>query len=425
MHLMAYLDRTAKRKEVFMLSVKYFLLLKLCCRNLPVNFNGLIPLENRFHFTNINQCSFQWQLVNYKKPSDWSAGYSVMKKGLAIAPAIAPGDSGNIQLLLPDDYKNYDALLLAAYDPFHNLLYQWSWKVKTNAQLLDGVVALHDTAVVNLAETDSSLTVRSAGIVVSFSKKDGRIIEMKSSHGDKMSFNGAPVLVSGQASFVRLTQLKESDGYTIELQYEGDLKYARWKMFNGGWMRLEYEYSLNGSYPYAGISFNYPENYVLGAKWLGKGPFRVWKNRLTGVTENVWQNMNNNTQTGSAPWIFPEFKGYYADVSWMEMNTVEGKFLMATADSGLYFRLFDFFGLSGVRPAPDLPNGNISFLDAIPPIGTKLALNISYNAAVLGPQSELSVINRPIKHILYFYFGLQKITGTNQPFKAPLKDELF
>jgi Domain of unknown function (DUF4981) len=392
---------------------------------LPGNFTGSLAVENRYHFTNLNQCNFHWQLVNYKKPADWSVGYGVMKDGAASAPAIAPGASGNIDLTLPADYKNYDALLLSAYDPFKNLIYKWSWKIKNNQQQLNDILLLNDTTAVNAIENDSSIALKSGGITISFSKKDGRITDLRSSHGDKMSFGGAPVLVSGHANFISLKHFKETDGYTVELQYECDMKYARWKMFNGGWMSLEYEYNINGSYPFAGVSFTYPENYVLGAKWLGKGPYRVWKNRLQGVTDNVWQNMNNNTQTGSAPWIFPEFKGYYADINWMEMNTVEGKFLIASKDTGLYMRLFDFYGLSGVKPAPELPGGNISFLDAIPPVGTKLALTISYNTAVLGPQSEFSKITAPVKRTLYFYFGLQKTIAPAQQYKVPVKDELF
>ncbi|MEO6314548.1 MAG: glycoside hydrolase family 2 TIM barrel-domain containing protein [Chitinophagaceae bacterium] len=393
--------------------------------SVPLQTGQPLQIANRYHFTNLNQCHFVWQLVNYKKPADWSAGYGVIKTGTAAAPSIAPGATGILDLNLPSDYANYDAVLLAAYDPFKNLLYKWSWKIKTNTQQLQDVIALHDTALVNSTENDSLVTLKSAGISISFSKKDGSIAELRSSHGDKMSFGGAPVLVAGHAKFISLKYTKEADGDVVALTFEGDMKYARWKMFSGGWLSLEYEYTLNGVYPFAGISFTYPENYILGAKWLGKGPYRVWKNRLEGVTDNVWQNMNNNTQTGSAPWLFPEFKGYYAGISWMEMNTVEGKFLIASRDSGLYVRLFNFYGLSGVKPAPELPKGDISFLDAIPPIGTKLALNINYNTAALGPQSELNTITAPIKRTLYFYFGLQKTTAATQQFKAPVKDELF
>ncbi len=112
---------------------------------------------------------------------------------------------------------------------------------------------------------------------------------------------------------------RSADGNTrsVEVKYTGDLKYARWTMHPGGWVSLDYEYNLTGAVPLAGISFSYPENFVLGAKWLGKGPYRVWKNRLQGVGKNVWENMYNNTQTGSYPWNYPGvqriFCRYYLD----------------------------------------------------------------------------------------------------------------
>jgi hypothetical protein len=139
----------------------------------------------------------------------------------------------------------------------------------------------------------------------------------------------------------------------------------------------------------------------------------------------VWQNLYNNTHTGYAPAVYPEFKGYYGEIAWMEFNTVEGKFYMASKDPGLYVRLFDFYGLSGARPHPVLPAGNISFLDCIPPIGTKLALNISYNTAQLGPQSELTKINGPVKRELYFYFGLPKTTNSKEQYSRPEIDSVF
>lgn len=109
----------------------------------------------------------------------------------------------------------------------------------------------------------------------------------------------------------------------------------------------------------------------------------------------------------------------------MEFNTVEGKFYMASKDTGLYVRLFDFYGLTGARPHPELPVGNISFLDCIPPIGTKLALNISYNTSALVPQSEPAKINAPVKRTLYFYFGLPKTTNAKEQYSRPEIDNVF
>lgn len=399
---------------------------KIAMKELPDDFGGEITVENRFHFTNLNQCLFRWELVNFRKPGDVFTGYVSIKKGNGTSPDIEPLATGTISLNLPQDWKAYDALTFSAYDPFKQLIYKWNWKINGDDKLLDSLQVLTGKQPVTLSETDTIINVKSANISITFNKADGKIADLRSNSGDKLSFGNGPVLVSGSASFTGIKHYKEADAEVVELSYNGDMKYARWKIFPGGWMSLDYEYTLNGDYPFAGISFSYPENYVLSAKWLGKGPYRVWKNRLQGATENVWENAYNNTQTGSSPWTYPEFKGYYADITWMEVNTVEGKFLVASKEKGLYVRLFDFYGLSGVKPFPQLPVGNLSFLDYIPPMGTKLALNIDANTRHLGPQSELNHITGTTKRKLFFYFGLlQTDKKSQQPYTVPAKDELF
>ena len=79
---------------------------------------------------------------------------------------------------------------------------------------------------------------------------------------------------------------------------------------------------------------------------------------------------------------------------------------MAADQPGLFVRLFDFHGLSGPVSYPALPPGDISFLDAIPPIGTKLALGIENRVGNLGPESGLNRLDGPISRTLYFYFSL-------------------
>ncbi len=399
---------------------------KITIKELPTGFNGQIPAENRYHFTNLKQCNFYWALVNYRKPNDAFAGYDVISSGQAASPDIAPnGAKGTINVPLPANWKEHDALVLSAFDPAKNLIYKWTWRVRSNAGLLKGIVALTDTASTSLNQTDTTIVLRGGDVSVIFNKNTGQIAGVRNRMSDPLSFGKGPVMVSGSADFDGITTSKDGDAQVVEVQYKGNLKYARWKIYPSGWLALDYEYELNGTYPFAGISFTYPENFVLGAKWLGKGPYRVWKNRLQGVTDNVWWNSYNNTQAGAAPWIFPEFKGYFADIAWIELNTVEGKFMVASPDPGLYVRLFDFYGLSGVRPHPELPTGNLSFLDAIPPIGTKLALNISYNTSNLGPHSEPNKINGSTKRTLYFYFGLPRPANNKKQFTMPAVNELF
>ncbi|MCC9135580.1 glycoside hydrolase family 2 protein [Pontibacter silvestris] len=415
---------------------------------LPASFNGNIPVENRFHFTNLNQCTFQWELADYRKPGDVFTGYITRKKGTGAGPAVAPVAKGNLKLNLPADWQDYDVLLLSAFDPHKELLYTWTWNIKNNKQLLDGIVLLTKEQAeaaakpdaanqkasntvtaewkVEVTETDSTVTLNGGEISVKLNKKNGTIIEVANTKSKNLTFGNGPVMVAGNATVANMRHYKEGDGHVVEVNYTGDMNYAKWKMHGSGWLSLEYEYNLDGEYPFTGISFNYPENFIIGAKWLGKGPYRVWKNRQQGVEHNVWENYYNDVQTGSAPWQYPEFKGYFADVSWMEFNTVEGKFLVATLEDNLFVRRFDFYGLSGIKPHPDLPVGNVSFLDNIPPLGTKLALNISANTKNLGPAGELNKVNGPIKRTLYFYFGLPKTDDTSpQQFDQPVINELF
>jgi len=397
---------------------------QISMKELPSSFSGTIPVENRFHFTNLSQCNFQWALVNFKSAFDATPGYIVAKKGVAVAPAIAPGEKGNLLVGLPADYKSYDALMLSATDPFKKEIYRWTWKIRSNEALISKLVLPGDSSV-SFTESESAYVLKAADISITLDRKTGLLSGTKNRTGDNLSFAKGPVLVQGAAALQSSRRYTEDKKEVVEFAYSGNLKYVRWKMHPSGWVEMEYEYALSGSYPFAGVSFSYPENFVLGAKWLGKGPYRQWKNRMAGTPVNVWQNLYNNTHTGYNPIVYPEFKGYYGDISWMEFNTVEGKFYVASPDTGLFIRLFDFYALSGVRPHPELPNGNISFLDAIPPIGTKLALNISANTSQLGPQSEPNKIDGTKQRRLFFYFGLPKTGDSKERYSRPEVDQVF
>lgn len=171
-------------------------------------------------------------------------------------------------------------------------------------------------------------------------------------------------------------------------------------------------------------NFDYPENYIISAKWLGNGPYRVWKNRLQGVTLNTWENMYNDSKAGLGPWHFPEFKGCFSDVTWIEFNTTQGKFLVATEQDDMFVRLFDFYGVSGPKNFPELPAGDVSFLDAIPPVGSKLAMGINNRPQVYGPAGELFVMDKPVHRTLYFYFGIPKDEKENTQFVMPKENIL-
>ncbi|MXN90847.1 glycoside hydrolase family 2 [Flavobacterium sp. Sd200] len=376
---------------------------RIALKELPENFKGDIEVENRFNFTNLNQCSFKWELINFNDKNG-VAGHAVAKQGDFAGPAVAPFGKGVLKLNLPADWKNYDGLALRAFDHTKKELYRWVWKVKPNKTLLLDLLNDKATSEVVMTESDSIVTLKANGISVSFSKKTGLLVKLANDKSTGLSFKNGPVMVSGNAQFGALKHYKEGSSYVVESSYTGNLNSVKWTMQPNGWLQMDYQYVLNGKYPFAGISFSYPEGMMIGAKWLGKGPYRVWKNRMKGVTFEVYESMYNNTQTGRAPWVYPEFKGYYSDIVWMELSTMEGKFTIASADEGLFVRLFDFYAINGSKPHPELPVGDISFLNAIPAVGSKMG--ISQNQVKgFGPESDLNFITSTIKKTLYFYFG--------------------
>ncbi len=375
---------------------------------LPDSFDGNIPVENRFDFINLNQCSFNWKLVEFPKPEETRKGYNLINEGSVNGVDIKPHTSGHLNFSLPDDWQNAEALLLKAVDPTGQDIYTWSWKIQNNESLIKSIVKREDENSIDIDENDTSLVLTVGSKFLTLSKLNGLLTHIKINISEKdreIHFNNGPVFCTGNSTFTGLKHHREKGGYVVETAYEGGMKTVRWELFPSGWLEMTYSYELHGQYNFSGVSFNYPEEFVLSAKWLGNGPYRVWKNRMQGVTLNVWEDAYNNTFTGTSPWKYPEFKGYFSDVAWMELNTVEGRIYIASKQDDLFVRLFEFYSLRGKESYPSLPPGDISFLDFIPPTCTQMATRINMHPEQMGPTSKKNTIDSTYERTLYFYFG--------------------
>jgi len=152
-----------------------------------------------------------------------------------------------------------------------------------------------------------------------------------------------------------------------------------------------------------GLSMNYPEEKITGMKWLGRGPYRVWKNRMQGLQFGVWHKDYNNTVTGES-WLYPEFKGYHANVNWVVVENKEKPFTIYCEDENMFFQMLKPEkpkGASNDFTSPPFPAGNLGFMYAIPPIGTKFQA-----PEKMGPQSQKSIqLNyTPVTGTLWFQF---------------------
>jgi hypothetical protein len=149
--------------------------------------------------------------------------------------------------------------------------------------------------------------------------------------------------------------------------------------------------------------FDYPENLVKHKKWLGDGPYHVWKNRLRGVTFNVWENDYNNTQTGFTDWVYPEFKGCFANVRWLQLETTEGPItaVLGRDDQFVQVQTPEFPTTKLQKKAKvSLPRCGLAFLDAIPAIGNKFS-----TAEDTGPQGKPTLADGSYSGSVCFYFG--------------------
>ncbi len=126
---------------------------------------------------------------------------------------------------------------------------------------------------------------------------------------------------------------------------------------------------------------------------------------LKGQQFGVWQyKAYNNTITGET-WGYPEFKGYHAEVNWVVIENKESPFTVYTNTKNMYFQMLhparEKDALKNNNVEPPFPAGDIGFLNAISPIGTKFQ-----SAKVMGPQSQKThASGDPISGTLWFDFN--------------------
>jgi hypothetical protein len=371
-------------------------------KDLPQNFDGKLPVENRYIYTNLSKCNMEWKLVSLPLPHQNNAQPKVDAAGHLRSPFIGPGETGTIQIPLPTTWKSSDVLYVTTYDQYKNELFTWSWPIRSPGSVLNKLNS-KPKAKIEATETDESLVIKTDGLSYYFDKKTGCIQKVVNARSD-ISLSDGPLVAGAKHSLKMLNHYQVGQDIIVEPIYTGNSQFnVKWTFTPGKPARLDYQYALRGELDFMGITFKYPEEKVTGMEWEGRGPYRVWKNRLKGQQFGVFHKAYNNTITGES-WNYPEFKGYHADVYWVTIENKESPFTIYTTQSGTFLEM-----LKPAKPAgatndntnPPFPDGNIGFMDAISPMGTKFQ-----SADKLGPQSQKNIQMNyaPIKGSLWFDF---------------------
>lgn len=73
--------------------------------------------------------------------------------------------------------------------------------------------------------------------------------------------------------------VEEADGkITVTAGYRlGNFDKAVWVITPDGRVSLDFHYNFSGVVDLMGVMFDYPEELVLSKRWVGDGPYRVWR----------------------------------------------------------------------------------------------------------------------------------------------------
>ena len=358
--------------------------------SLPPSFDGRLDVENRYDFTNLKEVVFTWKLSKLTGASANAADIGILQSGTCASPDVKPWQKGCLFLDLPKHwYEQSDLLSLTATDPSGNEIYTWNWSTTPAAEISHRLVpertysATHTTAL-----PDGSFEIRNGEVTAVIDTETGRLITFNLSDYQSPLKNGPQLLnfpVDG------LSCIEISGGLRVESK-DSILRFIEWKLDDTGYLSMEYAFRVYDAnhYDYFGVSFNYAdESQVTGVKWFGKGPYRVWKNRRKGVEFGVWEKAYNDTITGLS-WDYPEFKGFHDDVAFARLSDKRLNLDIIVENEALNLRLFT----PSEAPEPrnthvEFPEGDISFLHAFTPIGTKFK-----QADQHGPEGQKSWSHR-------------------------------
>ena len=350
--------------------------------------SGAFTIQNCYNFINLKDCKFSYRLL--KMPEYGETAVKVIKEVKLPSPDAAPGEKAQLKI----ERTDADVIELKAIDPYGKEIFTWGHKHWTKHGHFNKPYLKENTQKYSYTEDDNQLMVQNGTRQYTFCKKTGRLMGV--SVGDKkISFSNGPRFVAAKRSdrsddgfynhddkqaekkktqYTEYADQGQFAGFTFNdstlvVNYQhGSINKVTWRFLADGGVYMNVDYYFNGVVDLMGICFDYPETMVKSKQWVGKGPYRVWQNRMEGPQYGLWQNDYNDPIPGES-FEYPEFKGYFANVAWMKLNTSEGAIGIETMN--------DKIGVYTPRDGRDhilytLPETGISILKAIPGVRNKV-----------------------------------------------------
>ncbi|MHC4581642.1 MAG: glycoside hydrolase family 2 protein, partial [Planctomycetota bacterium] len=200
-------------------------------RELPGDFSGRIEVENRYSFTDLRDCQFEWKLAKFPRPCEDKDEHTVVDAAKLRGPDVKPGDRGALELKLPEDWRQAHALYLRASDPVGEDIWTWSWALKQDCGTCHQYVDQQSKkdAKISVTENDRDLLVKVDDLSLSFDKVTGQLARVEKD-GGHISFGTGPRLVTGDSRLADFKYYRDGNDVFVEAAYDNGLN-AKWKVY--------------------------------------------------------------------------------------------------------------------------------------------------------------------------------------------------
>lgn len=356
------------------------------------HFDGSFLVTNEYLYTCLDKCRMTYKVKACDIPLKHVAENNrILAEGEVRLPAIAPGETGKARFALPDAFREGDVLELEAFDKEGKSICTWTYPIRLAKQYFESQMArvpmtLEMVRPATATRTDETIELKSRDVTVTFDAATGMLRGIRSKETD-IPFKNGPVAVGMEIRYQPASSSVRNEGSDAVFcaRYKGGADSIVWRLTNRGLLYMDAvllnRASGGGGFDDAfmdsrifnlGLTFSYPEQNCSGMKWMGRGPYRVWKNRIPGTNYGVWHKAYNNTITGESyeNLIYPEFKGYHANLYWATLESETTPFTVYARTDGVFFRVFTPEEPKGRVSAtmPKFPEGDLSFLLDIPAI---------------------------------------------------------
>ena len=353
------------------------------------HFDGSFFVSNEYIYTNFKDCRMTYEVLSCDIPMQGAVS-RILARGEVTLPALSPGETGKARFSLPASFAEGDVLKLEAFDRDGHRICDWSFPIRLANPYFQRHLAQVSTGLsgnaVSARNNGKEIVLKSEKVSVTFDAATGMILRVLSGNTEIPLTNG-PVAVGMKMlyqpaiSYVR----QDSEEAVFCARYKGGADSIVWRLTSQGLLYMDAvllnRASGGGGFDDAfmdtevynlGLTFYYPERICKGMKWLGRGPYRVWKNRIPGTNYGIWHKDYNNTVTGESydNLVYPEFKGYHANMYWATFESDTAPFTVYSRTDGIFYRVFTPEEPKGSakRTMPEFPEGDISFLLDIPAI---------------------------------------------------------